>query len=235
MMAHNGLQLDLLAEIFRPKDADLLGPGGFGAVLARAGVGKTSFLVQMAIQALLRRKKVLHISVTDPVGKVTLWYKEVFHLLTQSHQKEDLQALWEAILPYRFIMTFKVEGFSVPKLEERLNDLVGQGIFKPDTMIIDGLPFADPNEQDLLALKALARAQGLNIWFTIKTHRHEEYSANKLPERIQPLSDMFQVIILLQPDGKMVHVQVLKSDAHPAEAPSLILDPATLLVTDRIQ
>ena len=50
---------------------------------------------------------------------------------------------WDKIQPYRFIMTFKVEGFSAPKLEERLTDLMEQNIFKPHTVIIDGFKFDD--------------------------------------------------------------------------------------------
>jgi len=57
--------------------------GGFGAVLARAGVGKTAFLVQLALNHLLRDINVLHISLDDPVNKVSLWYKEVFQHLTK--------------------------------------------------------------------------------------------------------------------------------------------------------
>ena len=44
--------------------------GNFGAVTSRAGVGKTAFLVQIAISSLLKDKNVLHISIKDPVEKV---------------------------------------------------------------------------------------------------------------------------------------------------------------------
>ena len=39
---------------------DILPEGGFGAVLARAGVGKTSFIVQLALNAMLRNKNVTY-------------------------------------------------------------------------------------------------------------------------------------------------------------------------------
>ena len=51
---------------------EILKAGEFGAVLARAGVGKTAFLVQLSLNALLRGKNVLHISLEDPVNKVSL-------------------------------------------------------------------------------------------------------------------------------------------------------------------
>ena len=37
----------------------------------------------------------------------------------------------------RMIMTFKESAFSRLKLEERLNDLVYQNIFRPDIVVID--------------------------------------------------------------------------------------------------
>ena len=60
---------------------EILPVGGFGAVLAHAGVGKTALLVQLAINSMLRNRKVLHISLNDPVNKVNLWYNELFHHL----------------------------------------------------------------------------------------------------------------------------------------------------------
>jgi hypothetical protein len=103
---------------------DILNAGEFGAVLARAGVGKTAFLVQLSLNALLRGKNVLHISLEDPVNKVSLWYQEVFNLIAEQYQVDQINQVWESLLPHRFIMTFRVEGFSVPKLEERLSDLM---------------------------------------------------------------------------------------------------------------
>ncbi|HKK90404.1 MAG TPA: hypothetical protein VJ936_03325, partial [Desulfobacteraceae bacterium] len=43
--------------------------GRFGAVLSRAGVGKTQFLVQIAISRLLDEEKVLHVSLNDQMEK----------------------------------------------------------------------------------------------------------------------------------------------------------------------
>jgi hypothetical protein len=131
---------------------DILNKGQFGAVMARAGVGKTAFLVQLALNSMLREKKVLHISLDDPVKKVSLWYKEVFSRIATQYDIPQSGQLWDSVLPHRFIMTFRVEGFSVPKLEERLTDLIEQNIFKPDMMIIDGIPFEDSMSPDLANL-----------------------------------------------------------------------------------
>ena len=73
--------------------------GGFGAVLARAGVGKTAFLVQLALDSLLRGEPVLHISLDAPVQKVDLWYREVLANIAAQQAVNDIAPLWRRSYP----------------------------------------------------------------------------------------------------------------------------------------
>lgn len=208
----------------------ILTKGGFGAVLARAGVGKTSFLVQLALHSMLKSKNVLHVSLIDPVKKVSLWYKEIFHNLVEKHNIDDENRLWDTIMPHRLIMTFKVEGFSVPKLEERMTDLVEQNIFSPQMIIVDGLSFDETVQKPLLALKAFAKKHLAHVWFTVRTHRHEESGPDVIPPFLLPVSELLEVVLLLQPQGKDVYIKSIKGGP-PADHPLLLLDPASMLIT----
>jgi hypothetical protein len=212
---------------------DILKGGEFGAVMARAGVGKTAFLVQLALNSMLREKNVLHISLNDPVKKVSLWYKEVFNRIATQYAIHQSVQLWDTILPHRFIMTFKVEGFSVPKLEERLTDLIEQDIFKPQAMIIDGLPFNDTVNQDLADLKNLASHQEMHVWFTVRTHRHEDPGPNGTPTQLIQVADLFEVAIQLIPIGKQIQIKAFKGPGSRGDQPDLMLDPATMLIQDQ--
>ena len=212
------------------ENKEILPQGGFGAVLARAGVGKTALMVQLSLETLLRGKNVLHVSLNDPVNKVGLWYDEVFHHLAQQYNIQQINDLWESMLPHRFIMTFKVEGFSVPKFEERLTDLTEQDIFSPDMIIIDGLPFSKTDEQSLTQLKEFSEKHQRCIWFSVRTHRHEEPSPSGIPLQLAGLDDLFDIIIQLQPQGEEIHVRAIKSDGSEAESPVLKLDPSTMLI-----
>ncbi len=80
MMLKKDLTLRNPIRLLGKENQDILPKGGFGAVLARAGVGKTAIMVQLSLETLLRGKNVLHVSLSDPVNKVSLWYKEVFHI-----------------------------------------------------------------------------------------------------------------------------------------------------------
>lgn len=211
---------------------EILPPGGFGAVLARAGVGKTAFLVQLALNGLLNEKKVLHISLNDPVDKVSVWYNELFRLLAAGDQRVNKAAYLESLLPNRFIMTFRVEGFSVPKLEERLNDLTEQGIFTPSIMIIDGLNFEETRISDIKDLKEMAEKRGMQVWFTVQTHRHEEVDVKGLPPSFAPFADLFEIIMELKPEHADVHINVLRGGK--AEHESILLDPTTMLIRESL-
>jgi len=209
---------------------EILGDGEFGAVLARAGVGKTAFLVQLALNSLLRNKNVLHISLNDPVKKVVLWYEEVLRKTAEEYNVGQIEQLVEAVQPHRFIMTFKVEGFSAPKLEERLTDLTEQGIFLPQMILIDGLPFDASIRESLLLLKDLARRQAVHVWFAVRTHRREELNQEGIPGPLQTVADLFEVAVQLQPEGKEIHVKPLKGGETLSDSPELLLDPSTMLI-----
>ena len=213
---------------------DILNAGEFGAVLARAGVGKTAFLVQLSLNALLRGKNVLHISLEDPVNKVSLWYQEVFNLIAEQYQVDQINQVWESLLPHRFIMTFRVEGFSVPKLEERLSDLMTQNIFSPQMMIVDGLPFDESAHQSLTEFKDLIRNHQMPAWFTIRTHRHDDPGPDGLPMQLAQLSDLFKIAIQLLPEGKEIHVKAVKGAESFSEHLDLRLDPSTMLIKKKL-
>lgn len=233
----NMLKKDLILRnplsIIGHETEDILPEGGFGAVLARAGVGKTALLVQLALNTMLRKKNVLHISLNDPVKKVGLWYEEVLRNIESQYNVKQIEQLWETILPHRFIMTFKVEGFSVAKLEERLTDLTEQGIFSPQMILIDGLHFDKTERKSLSDLKALARNHSMHVWFAVRTHRHEEPGPDGMPAPFFQFADLFEVAIQLQPVKNEIHVKVLKGGTQLSDHSSLLLDPSTLLIKDR--
>jgi len=211
---------------------DSLPDGAFGAVLARAGIGKTAFLVQIALHTMLRDRNVLHISLEDPVDKVTLWYREVFNLLAEKRQVQDSGPLWDDLLPHRFIMTFKVEGFSVPKLKERMTDLLEQNIFHPHTLIVDGMPFDANVRSQIEDLKRLSLETGVRCWFTVRTHRHEAPMEDGMPPQVYSLRDLFEVAVQLLPDGKDIHIRILKGLEASARNSAARFDPATMLIKE---
>ena len=208
----------------------ILPNSGFGAVLAHAGVGKTALLVQMALHAMMNEQPVLHVSLNDAVSKVDVWYRELFHDMAAKYDSAEATEYWENLLTYRFIMTFRVEGFSVPKLEERLTDLMQQNIFKPSVIILDGLKFDESGRGLLLELKELAKKYAMRIWFTVHTHRHEPPKEDGLPISFLHVADLFDVLVQLAAKGPEIYIKALKGQSPDAKQDALLLDPATMLI-----
>ncbi|MDL2269931.1 AAA family ATPase [Desulfosarcina sp. OttesenSCG-928-A07] len=228
-MLKNDLILRNPLRLMGPENRTLVPEGGFGAVVARAGVGKTALIVQVAFNTLLQQQNVLHVSLNDPVGKVNLWYQEVLTGLAHQYHVRQIRELWESIQMHRFIMTFKVEGFSVPKLEERVADLTEQEIFNPHMVIIDGLPFDGEMRAPLEGLKAFSEKHRLHLWFTITTHSDETLGPDGLPVQLEDVSDLFDAVIQLQPEGKTTHIRCLKGCLNDT-ADTQCLDPTTMLI-----
>jgi len=208
----------------------ILPDGGLGAVLAHAGVGKTALLVQTALHAMMHEQPVLHVSLNDAVSKVDLWYRELFNDMASKYDSAEIAEYGENMLHYRFIMTFRVEGFTVPKLEERLADLMQQNIFKPHTVILDGLKFDESGRGLLVELKEMAGKYAMRVWCTVHTHRHEPPKEGGLPLSFLHVADLFDVLVQLSSRGPEVYITALKGQSPDSRPKTLLLDPATMLI-----
>ena len=210
-MPKNNPTLNNPQKFIKEEAGHLLEDGQFGAVLARAGEGKTSFLMHLALDNLLRKKNVLHICLDQPIKKVCLWYEEVLHSMSDQYELTNSDVRWETIIPHRFIMTFNNEDFSAKRFEERINDLTEQGIFFPQIVLLDGLPFDKIDQASLNELKTLAVEHGFPVWFTAMTHREDNITqAGEIPPSIGHVSDLFEVVVQLKPAGSEVSAQLIK-------------------------
>ena len=214
------------------KTKPLFPQGGSGLYWPVPAWVKPALIVQVALNTMLQQKNVLHVSLDDPVDKVNLWYKEVLNSLASQYHVRQIRELWESIQMHRFIMTFKVEGFSVPKLEERVKDLTEQQIFNPHMVIIDGLPFDKRLRTPLEGLKTFSANHRLHLWFTVTTHRHETPGADGLPIQLSAVGDLFDAVIELQPEGKKIHIRCLKGGPEDPEGCDQLLDASTMLIQE---
>ena len=211
-------------------------PGNFGAVASRAGVGKTAFLVQIAISSLLKDKNVLHISIKNPVEKINLWYKEMFFNLTQSYDAKQSRELWESLLTRRFIMTFESENFDFSKLITRIDGLKAQNIFSPQLIIIDGLSSDESIRSDLTRLKSYAMQNAFAIWFSVRTHRHQTAEPLAILSQMcgGECDNIFNMVIQLLPEKEMIQVKRLFPAPKTTQHPFLFLDPSTMMIKEDI-
>ena len=206
-----------------------------GLVMARAGLGKTAILVQIAMDSMLRDNKVLHVAIDEDLDKTSTWYTDILALMDQEKKVANFQEVVDEIMQNRMIMTFNENSFDTAKLGERMEDLAQQGIFKADCLVIDGFDFtAKDSAAALGGLKVFMETSDLKmIWFSAVSHRDDDrVSANGVPAPCHEVDDAFDTVLLISPEDNGMKLKTLKcSEACSVDAgKALILDPATMLI-----
>ncbi|MBF0468104.1 MAG: hypothetical protein HQK61_04350 [Desulfamplus sp.] len=211
--------------------SEYLDQGRFGTVISRAGVGKTQFLVQIAISWLLEGKKVIHISLDDPIDKINLRYKEGYNNLIDSVGYIDPQKatrLWEDLAPCKFGITCQENTFSPHNIRDYLVSLKKNGLEIPSMIVVDGLDFDRDCSAVLNKLSELAGEFSLALWFSMKSHREEAFTDQGFPIQLDKVKDLFEKAIYLQPKEDKIEVVILKDGAKVNERH--LIDPATMMI-----
>ena len=205
-----------------------------GLVMARAGLGKTAMLVQIALDSLLQGKQVVHVSVGQSLEKTRIWYDDIFKDIVDNCKLSNPYEIYDEIMRNRMIMTFKESTLNRARLEERLNDLVFQNIIRPGCVVVDGYDFNSVDRQILSDLKEMAQAMDLQLWFSAVSHRDDErVSPAGVPAPCHDLEDLFDTVVLLHPatGSECIDLNIVKDTPGGVTGSRVLqLDPITFMV-----
>ncbi|MDR3568944.1 MAG: hypothetical protein P4L43_13025 [Syntrophobacteraceae bacterium] len=208
-----------------------LDKGEMGALLARAGAGKTAVLTHLGLGYLLDRQPVLHVCVDVVPEKVKLWYNELLRdIFSTAAPQSNLADLQHAVEPLRFIMSFLNQTFSPEKLETGIDNLRSQAGFEPAVIILDGLDFG--RERALIEkLAELARKLSTPVWVSARSHRHiPDVNDRGVPYPIDAMDDLFSSIFILEAEDAGIRLKALKEKgSYNPVATDFFLDPITFL------
>ena len=209
-----------------------LGKGNVGLVMSRAGVGKTAFLVDIALDDLMRERKVLHINIDDPVEKVRAFYDEIFHDLAEAMKLENRDRAHLTVERHRLIQTFSADSFSLEKVKQGINLAHEHMHFDPEVIILDGYPrFSTVTEDEILEIRDLAKKFDCEVWISGRARREDEVDERGVPKKIARFEEYLAVVVKLEAESDHVRLQLIKDHDNPDVASLFLeLDPNTLLV-----
>ena len=215
-----------------------LGAGSLGLVLARTGVGKTAFLVQIALDVLARDRGVLHFALGQTLDLVQSYYETLYEDLSTASgagSSGSREAAWTELVRRRIIQAFAERSISADRVEKALDTFAHSLAFRPEVILIDGFDWSGAvasTAATIGAFKSFARRVGAELWMSAPMPR-----AAGAPTRLPVPCDGYAAIIdralVLEPTGPDVSVRVvLERGVEGAEAemrmPVVHLQPDTL-------
>jgi hypothetical protein len=219
-----------------------LGRGNVGVVAAPPGLGKTAMLVQIALDDLLRDRKVLHVSLEHAVDHVRSYYAEIFHEISAQTHLDEAEAVKVEIERNRLIYSHLGPGRAsaevrssdsvVSRLLETVDFARDVQHFEPDVIVLDGFDFSTASVASLEKLEQLARERSLELWMSAGCSFAP--GASELPGALRPLHAHLAVVVTLEPGPEHVRLRLLKDHEHEgATTLSLRLDPHSMRVLDQ--
>jgi hypothetical protein len=204
-----------------------LGAGNLGVVIAGHGVGKTSFLVGVAVDELLREGRVLHVSCSHPVQHVRAHYDTVYEELAQSKHLEDLGSIHGEIDRNRTIRVYPPNTLTPGKLRDAVK-LAREAGAVPSLIVLEGLDITLLHRADIEDLRSLAQELPAEIWLEANSDKER---AVAVPSGMRGFEDLISVILALEPGQDVVRLRALKDHANPDVSDLHVsLDPRTLLL-----
>ncbi len=210
-----------------------LGEGNLGVVLSRPGVGKTAFLIGLAVDHLLQGKKVLYISTKESVEHINDFFEQIFQAMAETLSFDDVAQRQLRMERNRHIHVYNRKTFSVEKLEQAVGFLDDAMGFSPDMVIMDGTPrFENTEKWELENIKALTAKWGAELWASSNTHREDqELDERGVPTSVARFDDLVSVIVDLMPEKEHIKVKVIKEhDNQEIAQVQLEVDPRTMLL-----
>ena len=209
--------------------------GEIGIIAAQNGLGKTSMLVQLALDKLLQGKKVIHVSFTQHTQYVIAWYEDIFNEFINWNNLENPQETKDSLIKNRVLMNFNQDGMSADQILKSLRALIVDGCFEADAIIIDGFDFSRTNSGHIANIRAFAGELGLSVWYSCNiSDKGEQYDENNIPITLKDLVEFIDVVIVLEPKQKHIALSISKSqEAHNTPTMEMKLDPRTLLIIEK--
>lgn len=208
--------------------------GNIGVIASRKGIGKTSVLVQLALDKLMQGKKIIHVSFTTHTSYVISWYENIFTEVAKRKNLENYADVHDELVKNRVIMNFNQEGVTTEQILKSLRAMIDEGGFQADAIISDGFDFGRADPSHLGAVREFAAAHGLEFWYSC-TMTGEEPLIDKhnVPVILREFIKDIAVLILLEPKAEYIHFIVVKDHGrmNPADL-NIKLDAKTLLIAE---
>ncbi|GHT49882.1 hypothetical protein FACS1894102_5000 [Spirochaetia bacterium] len=213
------------------KTSGSLSAGEIGVIVSPTGIGKTSVLVQIALDKLLQDKKIIHISFNQHSDYILGWYQNIFDEIMKKRSKDEQKSLTDEIVRNRIVMNFNQDGVNSDVIRSSLKAMIVDGGYKAESIIIDAFDFSKAARERIATLRTFAKELGFSLWYTYSVKDFSDVDKNGVPATLKNFEDILEVIITMETKSNCTELSVIKNrDKFRPSDSVLKLDPKTLLI-----
>lgn len=207
--------------------------GEIGVIASPSGIGKTSVLVQLALDKLLQGGRVIHVSFTQHTHYVFAWYEDIFNEFVKRKNLDRAGEVKNELVKNRVLLNFNQDGVTGPQILKSLKALIVEGGFRAESIIVDGFDFSRTSRERMEEVKAGAKELGVSFWYSCTVMGENSCGKNGVPVLINGYLDLLDVVIVLDPKADHIELSAVKDrDAASLEHLAVKLDPKTLLILE---
>lgn len=140
--------------------------GEVGVITSKKGIGKSSFLVQLGLDQLLKGKSLIHVSFSQETDKTFEWYNNMFTELAKMHKIQNPSSIKNEIFKKRVVLNFNQDVVRTEQVLATIRLLSANVDFKPDLLMFDDFNFATALPEALKIIKAFTSELGISTWYT---------------------------------------------------------------------
>jgi hypothetical protein len=199
--------------------------------------------VQIALDDLLRDRKVLHISHEHAVDHVRAYYDEIFRDLAVTSKLDDPASVKLDVERNRLIYSHIGPASSAPpsprggrssiaKIVDTVTFARDIAHFEPEVIILDGFDLQHAGDDALEALSKLATERSVELWLSANVDAAPPKSG-ELPAPLTRFAADLDVVVFLAPERDVVRLRLLKDHQNRGLAElHLRLDPHSMRIID---
>lgn len=180
--------------------------GEVGVITAKKGVGKSSLLVQLGLDQLLKGKSLIHISFSQETDRTFEWYNNMFNDIARINKIENPSAIKNDIFKRRVVLNFNQDVVRTKQVLETVKLLSESVDFKPDLLMFDDFNFSTALPDALKLVKSFTKEMGIATWYTAPSDVQTYGIAPSLNEYLTDID----VLLYLELQDNFVKVKAIK-------------------------
>jgi len=180
--------------------------GEVGVITAKKGIGKSSLLVQLELDQLLKGKSLIHVSFSQETDRTFEWYNNMFGELAKMYKIENPSSIKNEIFRRRIVLNFNQDVVRTDQVLGTIRSLSANADFKPDLLMFDDFNFANALPEALKIVKSFTKELGISTWYTAAFDVPVYGIAPSLNEYLSEID----ILLYMQLKDRFVSVKAIK-------------------------